>query len=597
MKRIAEMLQRISPLRLLGRYGCLLFGVGVLSSLVLSVVEYFIAVVLVVFLCSLGFEVPNKLPSWWPVGSGAFSSFTIWFVLLFVGLIQAGAQITAYQSKILLTERIGARLKLILGYIILRQDRIHAMPLSRIDFYMAECFPKATSYVFYFTQLNSFCVQSIMITAGMMFLAWREALVGILGLGVMGTIVLQLNRFTNRAAKRVPEADASLERTKLRVVRNWILIRILRMQDAEYARLVDAVFRYYRHSVLAYFFGNFGGAFMPVLGIVIIAAMVMLHLHVFKSPATNFLAFLYLFVRLQQKLANGSNLIGGLFTFRVQFRESLRLLAVLSPADLKEALRPEKSFDVRKRFLMDPHELETVPRPVHVQRDRSAQPPSIHVRGVSFAWPDAEANVFENVSLEIKGGSQFGIVGPNGSGKSTMLGLILGIYPPSAGQVLIGDTPASAYFNEHPGQIAYVGPEPYLIHGSILENLTYGLADLPSSDEIARTLKTVRLTEMVESLPQGLQYVIHEDGSGLSSGQKQRLTIARAFLRHPLLLVLDEPSANLDETTESAVVDTLHELKGRCTVIMVSHKPGILRRVDQTLDMSTLRRGTEEGRV
>ena len=193
--------------------------------------------------------------------------------------------------------------------------------------------------------------------------------------------------------------------------------------------------------------------------------------------------------------------------------------------------------------------------------------------------------MIDNLSLDIPAGSQYGIVGPNGSGKSTLLGILLGVYTPTSGRVVLDGLTAVEFFERHAAAIAYVGPEPYLVHGSILENITYGLGQPPTEDAIREALRTVRLDEFVDSLPRGLDYGIHEDGAGLSSGQKQRLTIARAFLRQPRLLVLDEPSANLDETTEAAVVDTLQALKGRCTVIIVSHRPGILRGVDHTLEL------------
>ena len=577
-------------LRLLGRRGLGLYAVGVAASLVLSIIEYMVAFFLVAFLCSLGFADPAQLPGWWPLNVAAFSSIGTWLLLLTVGVFQAGAQVASYQSKILLTERVNARLKMLLGYIILKQEQLYAMPLSRINFYMSECFPKATSFVFYLAQMTFFCIQAAVVTVCMIALAPGEALVGLLGLAIMGSLVLQLNRFTNRIARRVPEAGRSLETTKLRIARNWILIKVLRMQNVEHTHLLNAIYRYYRDNVLAYFFGNLGGALMPILGIVIIAAIVVAHFQLFHTSAANFVAFLYLFVRLEQRLANGSNLIGGLFTCRPQFRESLQLLRALSPGEFDEALKPEQHFTLRRAAIAF---AETPPRPAATQppceRVAPAAPPAVHVEQVSFRWPESAETVIESLSLDIPAGSQFGIVGPNGSGKSTLLGILLGIYAPTGGRVLMDGTGAVAYFERNASAIAYVGPEPYLVHGSILENLTYGLVQPPTEDAIRQALRTVRLDEFVAALPRGLDYMIHEDGAGLSSGHKQRLTFARAFLRQPRLLVLDEPSANLDETTEAAIVDTLKALKGRCTVIIVSHRPGILRGVDHTLDLKPAR--------
>jgi len=575
--------------RLLGRKGAVMASVSVASSFALSVVEYGIAVFLMLFLFSLGFVAHYELPSWFPFDPRALSPAVIWVSLFLIVIVQAGARIGAYQSKIILTELVNARLKMVLGYTMLKRESLHALPLSEVDFYMAECFPKATGFVFYCTQLVSFCVQAVMVSIGMFWLASGEALVGILGLCVMCFLILQFNRITLRISETVPVAQAGLERTKLRIIRNWILIRILRMRDREYRKYLSSVFLYYKHSAGAYFFGNLGGALMPVLGIVVIAGTVIANFRLFKTPAVQFVAFLYLFVRLQQKVANGSNLLGGLFTYRAQFRKAVEMFASLSREELREALLPQRSL----RLLGDLSELH-VPEGAAAASAPSSRPapgelPTIIVRDAAFKWPGMERPAFEGLSLTIPGGSQFGMIGPNGSGKSTLLGVILGVYRPSSGEVRVGGSEASAYFEDNPDSIAYVGAEPYLIHGTIRENLTYGLTNAASEDDVWQALQTVRLAGFVRGIPAGLKHIIQENGEGLSSGQKQRLTIARAFLRRPSLLVLDEPSANLDETTEETIVNTLKELKGRCTVIIVSHKLSVLREVDATLDMGSLR--------
>ncbi len=178
-----------------------------------------------------------------------------------------------------------------------------------------------------------------------------------------------------------------------------------------------------------------------------------------------------------------------------------------------------------------------------------------------------------------------GIVGPNGCGKSTLLAIILGALNPTSGKVLINEANSRKFMNHNSQSIGFVGAEPYLIHGTILENLTYGISRKYLDDEIWQVLRIVRLDEFVKELPDDLGHIIQENGEGLSSGQKQRITIARAFLRKPSLLILDEPTANLDDVSESCICNALYDLKGKCTVIIVSHKPGILKKADQTFNL------------
>jgi len=574
----------------IGRTGAVLFGVGIASSLVLSVIEYGIAIFLMLFLFTLGFVNHSQLPSWLPFDILSLPPIAIWGGLFLIVVVRAAGEIVAYQSKIMLTELVHARMRMILGYQLLKQeDRSSFLPLSRINLYMTEIFPKATSFIFHCNQFVSFCIQVIMISAGMIFLARAEALVGIAGLCIMGYLVMRFNRITNRISQKVPEAQESIERSKVRVARNWLLIKVLRLQDKEYENYLKSVFLYYKNSVVAYFFGNLGGSLLPILGVALIAVIVLMNYHLLKTPAVNLAAFLYLFVQFQQRVASGSNLIGGLFTYRVQFRESVDLFSSLPPADLEEALRPERKFSLLKGSLtMNALSgAKTVDEKITADIIETS-PPSVTLRNVTFSWPTMGRPVFEDLSLDIAEGSQFGIVGPNGSGKSTLLALILGILRPSKGQVFLGGIKADEYVKHNPGSIGYVGTEPYLIYGTIRENLTYGLKGRVAEDDLLKALEVVKLDDFVAGIPDGLEHVIEENGEGLSSGQKQRLTIARAFLRKPSLLVLDEPSANLDSASEAVVISALENLRRLCTVIIVSHKPEVLRNADSVFDMGSL---------
>ena len=126
-----------------------------------------------------------------------------------------------------------------------------------------------------------------------------------------------------------------------------------------------------------------------------------------------------------------------------------------------------------------------------------------------------------------------------------------------------------------------------MLAGTIRENLTYGLRGKRARDDEAlwAALDAARVKSAISALPKGLDHVIGEDGSGLSAGQKQRLCLARALLMRPSVLVLDEVSANLDEATEAQLAETLFTLRGQVTVLLVSHRPGILVHADGRLNL------------
>lgn len=582
-----KILERISTVirgvgRLLGRRGIRLFLTGAAASVVLSVIEYAIALFLILFLYALGLTSSIKLPRWIPLHPESIRAIWIWAGMLGIALLQSVATVASFQSKILLMETVGARLKMVLAYRLLKKESAHPMPVSEVDFLLSECFSKAAGFVFYFTQSLSFLIQVTLMTAGMLFLAYGEALTGMAGLGLIALVVLRCNRVAQRLSRKVPEAGAQMHRIKTRILRNWMLIKVLRIQEPEYRGFLEAVFSGFRHNALAYLFANMSLALVPVAGVLVLAAIVAANVGVFHTPTAEFAAFLYLFIRMQQRLANGANLMGDLFTARHQFNVCLQMVNGLSPEERTRAFLPEPGFRLHHTRLPWPQDGVS---PADEGDAAAAAPPAIVVRDASFCWPNRTLPVFEHLSFTVPAGSQFAIVGPNGCGKSSLLGCLLGLYRPSAGTVTLNGIGDNAHFERHAGRMAYVGPEPYLVHGSVRENLLYGLHAALDDAAIWRALDAVDMEDFIRALPGGLDYTISENGEGLSSGQKQRLTIARAFLRAPTLLVMDEPSTHVDEASEGVIREALRDLKGRCTVIVISHNPEFLRYADHTLTM------------
>ena len=211
--------------------------------------------------------------------------------------------------------------------------------------------------------------------------------------------------------------------------------------------------------------------------------------------------------------------------------------------------------------------------------------PEIVFDNVTFSYPNS-SELFHNINLKISSGSQVGIIGMSGTGKSTLLMLITGILKPILGSILINQMPAEQYMEDPDVRIGYVGVEPFLIKGSLKENLCYGVLRDISDKELLNTLNLVSLQDLAAD--KGLSFEISEDQSGLSSGQKQRICLARAILNKPHLLILDEATANLDEQNERFVAEILNHLKGTCTTLIVSHRPGILAFADKVIEMKNL---------
>jgi ABC-type bacteriocin/lantibiotic exporter with double-glycine peptidase domain len=212
-----------------------------------------------------------------------------------------------------------------------------------------------------------------------------------------------------------------------------------------------------------------------------------------------------------------------------------------------------------------------------------------HFEHVAFRYGSSEPDVIHDFTTTIMPNTCSVIVGESGSGKSTLLSLALGLNRPTNGNVYLIDSnqkkiPLDQMQSHLLQKVGYVGPESYLIEGTIRENLLYGLSRDPSQPEIDLALEAAECG-FIQNLKGGLGHHITEQGQGLSAGQKQRLSFARALLRNPKVLVLDEATSNLDAETEERLLRTIERLKGKVTILAVTHRDAVRRISDQTLEI------------
>ena len=199
--------------------------------------------------------------------------------------------------------------------------------------------------------------------------------------------------------------------------------------------------------------------------------------------------------------------------------------------------------------------------------------------------------LLHNVSFQLAPGEFLGIVGPNGAGKTTLCRMLLGIWPAQTGQVMLDGNKMFLWDKEALGaHIGYLPQEVELFDSTVARNIAR--MGEPDPAKVEQAAEICGLKELIETLPQGMDTQLEGDsGITLSGGQRQRLCLARALYDDPTLLIMDEPTANLDEPGEQAFVDTISRLKkeGNCTGIMVTHKPSLLQTVDKIL---VLQQGT-----
>lgn len=223
---------------------------------------------------------------------------------------------------------------------------------------------------------------------------------------------------------------------------------------------------------------------------------------------------------------------------------------------------------------------------------------SIRFNNLSFSYPTrTETEVLHKISVAIKPDTLVALVGPSGAGKSTFVSLLLRLYNPTSGQILFDEKESlSIPISALRSQMAIVPQDIFLFGGTIRENIAYGKTG--ASDEmIVEAARKANAWEFISQFPEGFETLVGERGTQLSGGQRQRIAIARAVLKDPKILILDEATSSLDSESERLVKDALEKLmKGR-TSIVIAHRLSTIRQADNILVMDSgriIEQGTHE---
>jgi ATP-binding cassette subfamily B protein len=209
---------------------------------------------------------------------------------------------------------------------------------------------------------------------------------------------------------------------------------------------------------------------------------------------------------------------------------------------------------------------------------------SIRFEAVTFGYAGREP-LLRDFNLDIPAGSTLGIVGATGSGKSTLVKLLLRLYAIQGGEIVLDDTPIRSLRLDHLRRaIGLVSQEVFLFHGTVAENITYGSFDA-SPAAIARAAELAEAAAFIEALPQGYSTVVGERGQRLSGGQRQRIALARAILKNPPVLILDEATAAVDNETEAAIQRSLDLITAERTTLVIAHRLSTVRHADHIVVM------------
>lgn len=208
----------------------------------------------------------------------------------------------------------------------------------------------------------------------------------------------------------------------------------------------------------------------------------------------------------------------------------------------------------------------------------------ISIQNITWTYEGNERKVLDNLSLTIHKGEAIGIIGESGAGKTTLADILLHLYQPQSGRVLVDGVNIDEISQQWAGTIGFVPQTIFLVDDTIRENVLFGASEV-SDEQVWNALYRASLDSFVRKLPQGLDTIVGEGGVKLSGGQRQRIAVARALYSNPQILVLDEATSALDNETEEAIMDAVDMLTGQITMVIIAHRITTLRNCNRIFEV------------
>jgi len=210
----------------------------------------------------------------------------------------------------------------------------------------------------------------------------------------------------------------------------------------------------------------------------------------------------------------------------------------------------------------------------------------INFSDVYYSYNNGERKALQGLSFSVEPGKVTALIGESGSGKTTVINLLLRFFEPEYGKIIINNKNINKIdIDKWREQIAWVSQNPYLFHKTIRENILLAKPDA-NEDDLIQAAQSANIYDFIKSLPQGFETLVGERGTLISGGEAQRIALARAFLKNAPLLIMDEPTANLDPQTEAKMISSLHKLIKDKTVLIIAHRLNTIKKADKIIVFS-----------
>jgi subfamily B ATP-binding cassette protein MsbA len=375
-------------------------------------------------------------------------------------------------------------------------------------------------------------------------LSWQLTLIVVFALSVIGMIAIAITRKSERLGRAALISNNRFADRMYDAIGGLKIIRSFGTERPESEAFAVASERVARDFLRVNMISNLGGPVFEVLsGFVLISLLVVVVVENPGSLATTTVFVLLLF-RMQP---NVRQVIGDLAALRASRSFVENVFSFVDDSDKPYPLNGSEPFSgLRREIVFDSVRL-------------------------TYAEPGATP-ILAGVSFSLPRGTTTALIGPSGAGKTTIIALLCRLYDPSGGTILVDGVPLGQIdMDQWRSHLAVVSQDAHLFDRSVLENITYAKADA-TPEEVIAAARRAAAHDFIEALPRGYQTRLGERGTRLSGGQRQRIALARAILRDPDILILDEATNALDAITEQTITQALHDFSTRKTLLVVAHR-------------------------
>jgi ATP-binding cassette, subfamily B, bacterial MsbA len=396
--------------------------------------------------------------------------------------------------------------------------------------------------------------------AAALFINWRLTLVALIVAPVLYTVIRKLGKRIRRASRAALRSQADLYGAASEAIQGLRVVKVHTNERYECGRFHKINKQVLKQLLRVRYARALASPVVEVISIFVLGALSLIAIKAIEDGQLDKTSFI---------LAIGALGVAG---------ASLKPLTGLVN-DIQQS--SAAAGRIRELLSMEPEQEDGASLPRLVRHEKS-----IRFEEVSLTYPGVDRAAIDAVSLEIPHGQTVAFVGPNGSGKTTLLSLVPRLYDPDTGRVLIdGVDLAGVNLRSLRQQIGVVTQETVLFRQSVRDNIAYGAGGV-SEATIVDAAKRAHAHEFIESLPDGYDTVLGDQGSTLSGGQRQRLTIARAILRDPAILILDEATSMIDAESESKIAAAIAGFSTGRTCLIVAHRLSTVVAADQIVVMN-----------